>query len=920
MEAPSDEGDRGSPRPAPPLWPLALLFAVSGAGALVVETTWMRWLRDLLGATAPATAATTVAFFAGGAIGATLGGRLARGLASRRRALRAYAAVEVGAVAGALATPVLLDLGSGAMGALYPALQGEPWALVALRFALALFATLPAAVAYGATFPVLGAAALASPSDLGSRGSALYAANTAGAALGAGAAAWWLPPQLGVDGTYGLGVLLAVLAGTGAAWLARAGSAVPGAATAASARKARPRPRARDTTAVEGIRPPARAAALAAVSGFVALASQVLLVQSFAQVVNQSVVAFGAVLVTLLAGLALGAYLVAGLRRRDVAGAGSILAWALVAAALGFGAFPSLLFAATDGLDFIGAGGGGGSYALAVVVAVAATSGPALLAAACVWPATLALAAEHSGRTTRPDRTVRGGPAAGAQLGRLVTANTLGAIAGAVLAPFALIPLFGLWGSFLALAAVCGATAAAVAAAGPGGRAVPIALLAAGGAAVWIVGRPLDLPVTRTAPDERVLLQRSTAAGVVSVVESDRDRLIRIDNHYALGGLSERRHEERQGHLPLVLHTAARRVAFVGTATGITAGAALAHDVSGVTLVEIVPEVARAAALHFADANRGVYTDPRSHVALDDARNFLRHSAERYDVIVADLFVPWRAGTGALYTREHFSAVRAHLLPNGLFCQWLPLYQLSDDEVSVIVATFGDVFPVAAVFRGDFYGAFPIIALVGFRDRPAPASAVSAAAQRLGESGVEDRWVTDPTALWSLYVAPAPADPEGAVPRNLDGWPRLEFMAADRHAGGRRGKLDPLVGLAWIARATAWQRAAPEPDPLYPHLPGDAVRARRGGDALALAGALFASGRSREASRALAVAAERLPRRVLLDAPADPSASEVWFDAPRQGASDSDRATGPAAIRGRRGRERLRSGGTPRRSPPWPTS
>ena len=63
---------------------------------------------------------------------------------------------------------------------------------------------------------------------------------------------------------------------------------------------------------------------------------------------------------------------------------------------------------------------------------------------------------------------------------------------------------------------------------------------------------------------------------------------------------------------------------------------------------------------------------------LDDARNFLRATSERFDVIVADLFVPWQAGTGALYAREHFEAARAHLAPGGLFCQWLPLYQLGE--------------------------------------------------------------------------------------------------------------------------------------------------------------------------------------------------------------------------------------------------
>ena len=84
-------------------------------------------------------------------------------------------------------------------------------------------------------------------------------------------------------------------------------------------------------------------------------------------------------------------------------------------------------------------------------------------------------------------------------------------------------------------------------------------------------------------------------------------------------------------------------------------------------------------------------------------------------MIVADLFVPWQAGAASLWTREHFAAVRARLAPGGLFCQWLPLYQLGaarvrDDPRRLPRRRSRD----AALFRGDFYGRFPIAALVGF--------------------------------------------------------------------------------------------------------------------------------------------------------------------------------------------------------------
>ncbi len=45
------------------------------------------------------------------------------------------------------------------------------------------------------------------------------------------------------------------------------------------------------------------------------------------------------------------------------------------------------------------------------------------------------------------------------------------------------------------------------------------------------------------------------------------------------------------------------------------------------------------------------------------------------------------------------------------------------------------------------------------------------------------------------------------------------------------------------------------------------------------AGALWVSERSREAALALEDASRLLPRRLLADAPADPTAAEVWPDA-----------------------------------------
>ncbi len=832
--------------------PLALacgLFLLSGIGALIVETTWLRWLRLLLGATAPAVSATLIAFLGGQALGAWLASRAAP---RWRRPLRVYGALELTAAAASLAVPGLLALAGSWLDPHYDALRSSPALLTALRTAIALAATLPAATCFGATYPALASATLGTSATLGSGGTLLYGVNTLGAALGLWLASFVLPEAIGVTAGHAVGVACLALAGTGA-WLAsqRMPELVP-------ATPPPEQPAASPHLA-------ARLLWLAWLSGLGSFAAQVLLTQSFARVLNQSAFAFGSVgLVTLLA-LALGALLVAVLERTRVALPEDALGYALVAAALGFAAFPAMFVAGTDGLAFLGSDRPWPAYGFAAFHLAAATAGPALLAAAVVLPATLALAG-RAGASASPGQIA----------GRLLAWNTGGALAGALLAPYVLLPNLGLWLALAGVGVVYAAAAVFLAPVAPGrSRLLRDVALGLGWMLVISRGSPAALPPLRIEPDARLLAAEQSAAGLVAVLEREGGRFIQIDNHYALGGSADAVHQEREGHLPLLLHPAPRQVAFLGSATGSSAAAALAHaSVEHITLVELVPGVAAAAHEYFGDLNRGVYADAKSEVVLDDARNFLRATSARFDVIVGDLFVPWQAGTGALYAREHFAAARAHLAPGGLFCQWLPLYQLSAEEFRSVAATFLDVFPDAFLLRGDLFASHPIVALVGGAGPVPDPGVVAAGAARLRDAGVQDRWVTQPLGLFALYVAPlaAFAEPWRALPRNSDEHPVIEWLAARAHAGGA-GKAELFTGLAFAGFAKALREAATTE---LAALPADARRAGDGGHALQVAGALYVAGRAADAGQALAAASSLLPPGLFADAAPDPTAAEAW--------------------------------------------
>jgi spermidine synthase len=166
--------------------------------------------------------------------------------------------------------------------------------------------------------------------------------------------------------------------------------------------------------------------------------------------------------------------------------------------------------------------------------------------------------------------------------------------------------------------------------------------------------------------------------------------------------------------------------------TGITAGEALNRDtfkhVSKVVASELSANVVAASREYFTgrtgefDPTNGLFRDPRARVIIGDGRNHLLASRDRYSMINADLFLPYRRGTGNLYGREHFQIVRTRLEPGGAFVQWLPLYQMTEREFGVIAKTMLTVFPQVSLWRGNFQPGAEIAAIVGHEDgSPLPA-------------------------------------------------------------------------------------------------------------------------------------------------------------------------------------------------------
>jgi spermidine synthase len=801
-------GASGAGRAAPsPL--AATLFVASGACALLYQVLWQRHLALLFGSGAVATAVTLAAFFLGLAAGSLVLGRV---VARAARPLRAFGWMEAGAALGALlvaATAVAWRALNAQWGALA---EATPEARLAAKAAFALLALFPASFLMGGTLPALAEHAVRGGRALAPVGTALYALNTLGAAAGALAAGFVLPQALGYRGAAlaasGLGLVVGLVA------LAAGGrGAGPAPLPPAEPPPGPPRPR----------RLSRQGFALAAWSGFAALALEVLWTRTYAEALQNSSYTFSLLLAIYLLALAAGALLAHALARR----VRSPAAWTrglAVAAGLAAAASPTLIAALVPSPDAVGGGRGFAAYLWDAALRVGGMVLPVGLAVGTVFPFLLAREAGEGG-----------GPAAPV-VGRLLATNTAAAIAGALAAGFVLPPLVGAWPACVLLGA--GYLVFALDLAPRRERRGAQALSNTGILALLVLLGVLALAQDEAArrwrarPGETVLDLEEGPSGTVAVVARGDDLKLKLNSAYTLGGTAEPRWERLQAHLPLSLHPAPRRVFFVGLGTGITAGAALSHPVERVVATEIAPEVVRAARRHFEPWLGGLFEHPAVEVVAEDARTVLEATGERYEVVVGDLFLPWKRGVGLLFTVEHFARVRERLAPGGLFAQWLPLYQLDREEFLAVARAFLAAFPDATLWRGDFFARRPIVALVGRRDAaPLDGDAIAAAWRALEAGGATRHGASAPAIPFLLYAGRldgARATIETA-PLPTDDRPWIEFRAPRSQRARAAREATAFVGEALLAFQRGLLEATPpESDPLLAGLSGpgrDLVRA-----------------------------------------------------------------------------------------------
>jgi spermidine synthase len=663
------------------------LFFLSGASGLVYQVIWVRLLTRIFGTTTFAVSALLAAFMGGLGLGSYLSGRYA----SRRPSpLRLFGILELGVGAYAVSLGVLLAAAESLFLTLAAGTELSPFAESLLKIALSFALLLPPTMLMGASLPLLVQQSVKTLGSVGRRTGALYAVNTLGAAFGCFAAGFYGIPLWGLAKTTLVAASVNAFVGLAAIGLSLV-DRDEGAGPEGDAGRV-----------AESSAPPPRAFlwvfAAFATSGFAAIGLEVIWTRLFTLVFKGYTYSFSAMLSVLLIGIAMGSLLFAARadRARDTKSRKELLGGLQIAIASAV-VLGAPLFLVVERFVRLSTIYFGNEWSVAAAAKFAA-SFAILIVPTLLFGAQFPVASRLA--TVSID-------SAGGRVGLLYGVNVLGGITGALVTGFVLLPVLGTQKSLWLLAGALAATGFALIGLEPfRPRRIAFALLPALLASVfsWDVSKRLH--ETWLVGDELMGYYREGAAATVMVAEyppgMKEEKRILVNGSSASNstqyGLAVNR---IQGCLPFLFERMPKRVLATCFGTGITFGTLAQFDVERIDGVDISPEVI-AAAPRFGAQNYDVVRQGRVRLHIDDGRNYLLKSVDRYDVITMEPMPPALAGVSDLYTREFYRLCRERLHPGGIVSQWVPLYFLGIEDVRMLYRTFAESFPYVLVFFYNF--------------------------------------------------------------------------------------------------------------------------------------------------------------------------------------------------------------------------
>ena len=672
------------------------LFCASGGAALIYEIVWYQLLQIAIGSSAISLGVLLATFMGGlcfGSLGLPALSR--RFITLRRHPLKTFAAIEV-LLALCGAAELLLIPFAGDL-----SLQGPQagFAGMMLRSLVSAVCLLPPTCLMGASLPALAGWAGATPRGALNCG-LLYAANTSGAVAGCLVAGFYLLRLFDVNI---------------ASWFAIALNIAVAAVSFALARRVCPNFAANSGSSTHsGNRISSPICVAMALSGMVALGSEVVWTRAMGLMLGATVYAFSIILAVYLAGLAVGTAAASALSRN--LNPRLALGWCQLFAAMGIA---WTAYALADSLPWWPVNPGLATDPKFIFQLDLVRTIWGILPATLFWGASFPFAFTAAFRD-EADRS--------AVTGAIYASNTAGAIAGGLAVSLTAIPLLGTQNTERLLIAISAASGLFLLFPLMRSDRVTRAELAAG-IATGLIG--LFIWQVDALPGELIAFGRRTAstAGMARILYSaeGQNSAIAISQwndgaiQFHVAGKVEAsteaydmRLQRMLAHLPGLMNDNPRSVLVVGFGGGITAGTFTTYpSIKRIVICELETLIPPVSTRYFAKENYNVLHDARTQTVYDDARHFIAATREKFDIITSDPIHPFVKGSAALYSKEYFELVKAHLNPGGVVTQWVPLYETNAETVRSEIATFFDVFPYGTVWANNANGQGYDIVLAG---------------------------------------------------------------------------------------------------------------------------------------------------------------------------------------------------------------
>ncbi|PLX81417.1 MAG: hypothetical protein C0614_06590 [Desulfuromonas sp.] len=666
---------------------VALILFLSGFASLVYEILWVRYFSYLIGGTVISLSLVSAVFLGGLAIGYRYLGRLGD---KQERPLRLYVRLEVGIALFSLLPLSIHGFLPQLVDPLFLVLAETPPLLYTFQFLLTCLLILPCTICMGGTVPVMLGAFRDTP--LAPALARYYFINTLGGAAGVLATVFLLLPQLGAYYNHLLAFCLSLASGGVAALVEKEHAPVSIAGEEKEKGKIAP-----------------ALAGLTFFCGFFILACEILWSRLLMLYLGNTIYAFGIILGIVLLAIAAGSLIFPLLPQRLVH-SWRFAAGLLLVMTLSVGV-PALYYDQAAQLFYRANLQAGSSWGLLITLQMATVLlliGIPTFCSGLFFPLIAGLCTTGSGTRSRT-------------AGQIGFWNPTGTILGSLVPSFWVLPALELRDGFLLLSVLVFVAGLAICLFRIGRDNRTAALRWGIGLALfWILpvifsrswdqkmihsGLYLYTPyyqelgsLRKGLGQSRLLFSKHDRESSVAINENRMgERFMTINGKVDAGSGQDMATQYLLAHLPMLHHPDPQKVMVIGLGSGITVGSAALYPSTQIDCLEISPAVVEASDF-FKKENRNALADPRVRLRVADGMYYLRTEGETYDVIVSEPSNPWQQGNASLFSRDFYRQVRNRLAPDGIFCQWIPLYDLSPRHLKTALATFKESFSDSLLF------------------------------------------------------------------------------------------------------------------------------------------------------------------------------------------------------------------------------